>query len=269
MNFEQVEKNARDLVSKNKLQDAIALLSDFFADDEDLDNLLIQLANYNALLDNQVKGIVDYKEVELTLNKLRAQLLQFLRAKKDYLKYRSLTFGANSEEKPASTDKIKVFFSVASPHNDEQHAYINRIIEIFDRNGIALETLKSWNDNDPLVPIMNEMKASHGCLVLALERMMVLDGIEKPRSEQETKVQNVSLTSTWLQIESALARSYELPLIILKDVSLKNDGLIHNDKQEWGIVIVDQTAPEQVEQYPVKNFLLNWINQVKKHAKGG
>ncbi|MEZ4891989.1 MAG: hypothetical protein R2778_03115 [Saprospiraceae bacterium] len=49
----------------------------------------------------------------------------------------------------------------------------------FDQNGIALETLKGWDDNDPLVPIIQEMKHSNGCLVLALERYFVSDGTEK------------------------------------------------------------------------------------------
>ncbi|MCB0562539.1 MAG: hypothetical protein KDD09_26485, partial [Phaeodactylibacter sp.] len=64
-----------------------------------------------------------------------------------------------------------------------------------------------------------------------------------------------------------LARSFNLPLIILKDVSLINEGLIHNDKQEWGIVRINQSKINEIDEYPVKNFILNWINQVRQYDK--
>jgi hypothetical protein len=265
MTFEQLEKNVKDLISLNQLNEAIHLLDDFFKDDADIDQIIIQSANYRSIVDGQIKGLKDNREVDLALNQLRANILQLLRSKKEYLKYKELTFGPTYTHTESGSDKIKVFFSVGSPFNDSQQHYINKLVDYFDKNGILLETLKGWNDNDPLIPILEEMKTSNGCLVLALERYHIQDGSEKRGSAQETKITDKSLTSSWLHIETALARSLDLPLIILKDRSLKNEGLIHDDKQEWGIVRIDQHNIKEIEEYPIKNFILSWINQVKKY----
>jgi len=265
MTFEQLEKNVRELISINELNEAIQILEDFFKDDSELDQIIIQSANYRSIVDGQIKGLADKRESELALNQLRSNILQLLRSKKEYLKYKELTFGDTSTQRAASTEKIKVFFSVGSPFNDSQQNYIDKLVDYFDKNGILLETLKGWNDNDPLVPILDEMKESNGCLVLALERFYINDGIEKRGSAQEGKIINKSLTSSWLHIETALARSLDLPLIIFKDQSLKNEGLIHDDKQEWGIVRINQNNIKEIEEYPIKNFILSWVNQVKKY----
>lgn len=267
MTFDQLEKSIRDLISMNKLNESIQLLQDFFKDDADLDEITIQSASYHAILDNQMKGLADSKELELALNNLRSNILQMLRSKKEYLKYKGLTFGTEGNQKAATPEKIKVFFSVGSPFNDDQQNYINKLVAYFDQNGITLETLKGWNDNDPLVPIMEEMKHSNGCFVLALERYFVQEGAEKRGSEQEGKIVKKSFASPWLHIETALARSLDLPLIIFKDQSLKNEGLIHDDKQEWGIVRIDQGNIKQIEEYPIKNFILSWVKQVEKYQK--
>jgi len=266
MTFDQLEKSIREYIAQNMLTEAIQLLSDYFKDDADLDEITIQSANYNAIVSRQIKGLADMGEVDLALNKLRANILQFLRSKKEYLKYKTQTFGETETGHKANTDKIKVFFSVGSPHTDEQQNFINKIVQYFDENGIVLETLKEWNDNDPLLPIMKEIKNSCGCFVLALERIQISEGIEKRGSDQESKIVNTAFASPWLHIEAALARSMDMPLIIFKDQSLKNEGLIHDNKQEWGIVRVDQANIHQIGEYPIKNFILSWINQVKKYA---
>ncbi|MBK8652547.1 MAG: hypothetical protein IPN20_01105 [Haliscomenobacter sp.] len=64
---------------------------------------------------------------------------------------------------------VEVFFSVGSPHNDRQQAYIDNLVNYFRKNGIILDTLKEWDDSDPLVPIIKKLKNSCGCIVLALE----------------------------------------------------------------------------------------------------
>ena len=216
MKFEQLEKEIRLLVSQNKLREAINLLNDFFTEDDDLDDITIQSSNYYSVLEKEVRGTADALEVELVLNKLRSNILQLLRSKKEYIRYKEQTFGETSHPDKIDTEEIKVFFSVGSPHNDEQQVYINELVAYFKSNGIKLETLKNWNDNDPILPIINELKASNGCFVLALERYFVSEGTEKRGSDQESKILDKSFTSPWLHIEAAIARSLDLPLIIFK-----------------------------------------------------
>ncbi|MEZ4891990.1 MAG: hypothetical protein R2778_03120 [Saprospiraceae bacterium] len=80
-----------DLVS-NKLEEAIHVLQEYFVDDEELDGITLQSANYHAIKENQIKGLADNLEVELALNKLRSNVLQLLRSKKEYQKYKEQPF---------------------------------------------------------------------------------------------------------------------------------------------------------------------------------
>lgn len=265
MKFEELENQVRLLISQNKLKETIDLLNGFFTEDSDLDEITIQSSNYHAVLEKQIRGTADSLEVNFALNKLRSNILQLLRSKKEYQKYKQQTFGKTIKEVNDSPEEIKVFFSVGSPHNDKQQAYINKLVEYFQSNGIKLETLKEWNDNDPILPIIKELRESSGCFVLALERYFVNQGSEKRGSEQESEIKNKSYTSPWLHIEAAIARSLDLPLIIFKDKMLSNEGLIHDDKQEWGIVRIDESDMNELFKYPVKNFILNWINQVRRY----
>lgn len=83
MTFEQLETSVRDLVSLNKLEEAIHVLQEYFVDDEELDGITLQSANYHAIKENQIKGLADNLEVELALNKLRSNVLQLLRSKRN------------------------------------------------------------------------------------------------------------------------------------------------------------------------------------------
>lgn len=267
MEFNEIEKRIRTSISQNKIQEAIELLSSFFKDDADIDEIILQSAKYHSIVKKEIRGTTDNLELELELSNLRANILKILKSKKDYLKYKKQTFGSDSISETNKEDLVKVFLSVASPFNDDQQNYINKLTAYFKENGILLDTLSDWDDNDPLAPIISQMKKSFGCLVLALERYHVREGVEKRGSNQEVKILGKSYTSPWLHIETALARSFNLPLMILKDVSLINEGLIHNDKQEWGIVRINQSNINEIDEYPVKNFILNWINQVKRYEK--
>lgn len=267
MDFTAIENQVRVYISQDKIEESIELLSSFFKDDADIDEIVLQSARYHAVKKKELRGTTDNLELELELNNLRTNILRILKSKKDYLKYRQQTFGSDSPSETGSEDLIRVFLSVGSPFNDEQQSYIDKLTEYFKENGILLDTLSNWNDNDPLLPILDQMKQSSGCLILALERYHVRAGVDKRGSVQEIKIVDKSYASPWLHIETALARSLDLPLIILKDESLINEGLIHNDKQEWGIVRIHQSNIGEIDEYPVKNFILSWINQVKQYDK--
>lgn len=267
MKFNDLESAVRILIGENKIKESIKLLNRSFQDDSDLNSIALQSAKYHAILEKKIEGTADHLTVDLALNQLRSSILQFLSSKGEYLRFKEQTFGAGDKGKTHKDDQIRVFFSVGSPHTEHQQNYINRLKEYFEQNGIHLHTLSEWEDNDPLIPIIKDLKDSCGCLVLALERNYIKSGAAKRGSDQEINLADQALTSPWLHIEAALARSLELPLIILKDKALTNEGLIHNDKQEWGIVRIDQDNIEEIKQYPIKNFILNWINQVKKYRE--
>lgn len=262
--FQKITEQVHFYITNNQFKEALSLLEKEFSGDPDLDVIVMNLAQYNLLLSNNLKGVLNHQELNQQLNQLNSNILRFLRAKQEYHKFKSETFkkvefDANGDEK-----EILVFFSVASPFNDSQQLFINKLKAFFKPHGIILQPLVSWNEDDPVLPIIEELKASSGCLVLALERYFIESGKEKRGSQQEVELSTESMTSPWLHIETAIARSLDLPLLILKDENLKNEGLIHNDKQSWGIARVREAEPDAINEYPLKHFIANWIKDVKK-----
>lgn len=75
------------------------------------------------------------------------------------------------------------------------------------------------------------------------------------------------LTSPWLHIEAAVARTLELPIIIVKDASLHNEGLIHNDKQRSKVVLLKKSLPEETNLIEENRVFLFWIDLVKDYYK--
>ena len=96
MIFKEFDKKLSKLKVQKKIKEYINLLYDFFKDNQELDSITIQSANYYSILDKKIKGTVGDLEVDLALNKLRSNILNLLRAKIEYLKYKNKTFGENT-----------------------------------------------------------------------------------------------------------------------------------------------------------------------------
>ncbi|MEM9836092.1 MAG: hypothetical protein AAF828_06295 [Bacteroidota bacterium] len=265
MNFAEVEEKTRLFIEHGHVKEAIQYLKTKFKDDRDIDLLTLQLSTYHDVIEKNYADILEPGTADRALRKLKVDILNFLSAKKEYFSFKEKTFGEEANATKDANDLITVFFSVASPFNENQQSMINKLKDHFTAKGIKLQTLINWNEEDPIIPIIEQLKSSAGCLVLALERYYVAEGFEKRGSEQENTLAGNSLTSPWLHIEAAISRSLNIPLLILKDESLKNEGLIHNDKQEWGTIRVQEDRLEDLDKYPIKNFILNWINQVKRY----
>lgn len=267
MDFSKLETEVRDAIEQNKIKEALEALGQSLKDSSVRDEISLLLGTYNSVAEKTRLNTISPLDADIAQSTLRANILRILGAQKDYFKYKNQTFGAAAEADPAPNGLIEVFFSVGNPHNDQQQKYVDALKTYFVNHGIKLETLKNWNDEDPLLAILSALKKSRGCLVLALERYFVKEGALKRGSDQESMVREQAYSSPWLQIEAALARSLDLPLIILKDDDIQSDGLIHTDKQEWGIVRINHRDTEEIDRYPVKNFMLNWIKQVKSYEK--
>jgi hypothetical protein len=262
MTIEEKAEQIRKLITKNLYPEVFEQLKAYFKDAESLDELALIEADYNDLESQKASGTIEAGNFRVEMNRLKKTLLQFTKARAENLSYKQAIFKEHN-----ATRKIRVFFSVANPHNDVQKEYIKHVGEYFEKKGITLQTLVGWDDDDPLIPIMEDMKAASGCLVLALERNYVVTGIEKRGSKQESMISNIAFTSPWLHIEAALARAHDLPLIILKPTQMQNEGLIHNEKFVSRIIRLEKLDPKDLDEYPIKGAIQNWIKEVKTFHK--
>lgn len=180
-------------------------------------------------------------------------------------KYKSLVF-KNDEMK---SGMAKLFFSVATPHTMIQVNYINSLKKKFSDNGFHLTTLgdNDWDDEDPIRPIHSLMKECCGCIVLLLERYFIEEGKYKRGSDSEQAMRGLALTTPWNQIEATLAYTEKLPMLILKDKNVHNDGVFIPKIKKFKQVKIDIENFTEWEQDD-KSFIFDeFVEKVKGQRK--
>ncbi|MCO6477615.1 MAG: hypothetical protein J5I94_13375 [Phaeodactylibacter sp.] len=82
MTYHELELQINNLVAKDEVEAAIALLSRYFHGDEKLQAIVLQSGRFHSLKKDQMNGVIDYATVQQHLNQLRASILDFVRAHK-------------------------------------------------------------------------------------------------------------------------------------------------------------------------------------------
>jgi hypothetical protein len=162
--------------------------------------------------------------------------------------------------------KIPIFISVGTPHNPTQELYQEKLIKYLASHGVKGETLgrSYWSINKPLIPIQKKMCNVYGACILGMTRFHSINGIYKEGSPDQKVVSDQLFSSVWCQIEAAMAYQMDLPLLILKEESLQEEGMFDPGIHEWMIVRIHPTDPDEITRNPIKGFIDSWIEEVRK-----
>jgi hypothetical protein len=76
------------------------------------------------------------------------------------------------------------------------------------------------------------MNNSAGALVIALERVAVKDGFECGGPPAGTQIANEAIATPWNQIEAAFAYSLGLPLLVIREDTVRAEGLLEG-RYDW------------------------------------
>ena len=133
--------------------------------------------------------------------------------------------------------KIPVFLSYPKPCLTKQQQFVERLTAYLDSRGILPRTLgvTDYDMDAPLKAIRRLMLDSNGLITIAFRRAFV----EKGASKFSTDIPGLSpqpldgkwLTSPWAQIEPAMAYQIGLPILILREKAVLEEGIL-----EKGIV---------------------------------
>jgi hypothetical protein len=171
-----------------------------------------------------------------TYTEISKEIKSVVREIQEKKKFKSIVF-ATSDEK----NLPKLFLSVATPHTQIQVNYITDLKAKFVKAGYQLATLQDgdWNDEDPIKPIYDLMKKCIGCVVLLMERYYIDNGMVKRGSENEKQLTGLALSTPWCQIEATLAYTEGIPLMVLKDRNVLNDGVFIDQIKKFKQVKID------------------------------
>jgi hypothetical protein len=128
-----------------------------------------------------------------------------------------------------------VFMSMGTPYRPEQFAFHERLVALLkDECDVDPGILKvhEYPSGNGLDKIRKVMSTCDGVLIVAYERSYIARGIERRRGEKERAISNAKYTTPWNHIESAMAYSLNLPIHIIAESGLVEEGLIE-DKIDW------------------------------------
>lgn len=151
--------------------------------------------------------------------------------------------------------KIRVFLSRPNPFTKEQQYFIEKLKSTLDKYNIESITLQA-KDYSPYesLTVLNEMiKRCYGMVILAFGHTYIQSGILKKGAvenknffeAEEQSLDGKWITSSFCQIEGAMAISNNIPILIIKQKNLRIDGILKDDQK---IVSVSDFTLENTSQ---------------------
>lgn len=161
---------------------------------------------------------------------------------------------------------IDVFLSVGRTYTDRQEQFVTALESALRLRGLNPRTVgrSDFSSKAPLKRISEVLDECHGSVVLAFERSRALHLVDRPESQVETISDNVRFPTVWNQIEASMSYAVGLPLLVLLESGLKDEGLL-DARYDWYVqwISLDDADLRTIE---FQGVLSDWVSQVEKHS---
>jgi hypothetical protein len=137
-----------------------------------------------------------------------------------------------------------VFLSVGAGRTEDQEAFVKAIKNYFLSRDLLAKTVDEYGSTNkqPLKDVEYRMKRCYGAVVLAFERTRIELGVSRPGAKSETELKDVRLPTVWNQIEAAMAYARGLPLLVLVEHGLQDEGMLES-RYDWRVKWVNLQDP--------------------------
>ncbi|WP_196595912.1 hypothetical protein [Pectinatus frisingensis] len=128
--------------------------------------------------------------------------------------------------------KIPVFLSYPVPHMQKQKAFIDSLINQLNNSNLLSLTLgtSEYTMDAPLIGIRSLMLSSNGFICVAFRRTYIEKGVSNYGSDiadrRERSIEGKWITSPYSQIEPAMALMLGIPILILRESGVIEDGIL-------------------------------------------
>lgn len=167
--------------------------------------------------------------------------------------------------------KVSVFLSYPKPFMDEQQRFIDRVWDYLDSSGFVARTLgvTDYDSDAPLKAIRRLMLESNGLITVAFRRTYIKQGEGNSRTNITSRasypLSDRWLTSPWAHIEPAMAFQMGLPILLLREQGIIEEGLF-----EKGVVgtympvfDVNGSLDEYFDSPEWNDLIRKWEGQVR------
>jgi hypothetical protein len=121
-----------------------------------------------------------------------------------------------------------------------------------------------WTAEQPLRGIRRVIEQCHGIVVIAFERYSFPSGAERQKNGEVKRLSNVRMTTVWNHIEAAMAYTRGLPLLVIAENGLFEDGLLEG-RYDWKVYWTEFT-PDNLRTDSFIGYLESWKQLVIERA---
>ena len=166
-------------------------------------------------------------------------------------------------------DKPKVFISVGSNGSQQQREATETIFSVIAATGLSPRQMEKneWSAEQPLRAIRRVISECHGAVIVAFKRYEFPSGIEKGKGDTVIPLHGTCFPTVWNQIEAALAYGRDIPLLVICENGLKEDGLLEG-KYDWKVFWTD-FQPADLNSERFSGFVQSWKRLVDEHVAKG
>lgn len=155
----------------------------------------------------------------------------------------------------------RVFLSAGTKQSKEQEQFIAALQVLLSNAGFELRRAQ-WSAINPLAKIKEEMNSCDGAVMVAFERIYAKEGRERSSSTKFTRIADQRFTTVWNHVEAAMAYCLELPLFIVCEPNLREEGLL--EKFDWYIHRT-QLSAKTVSEPEFIGIFQDWAERVRNH----
>lgn len=164
-------------------------------------------------------------------------------------------------------EKKSIFISMGRPTTDEHTKFRDALVEFVKQCGLEPRVINvtDYPTGNPLKGIAEVLRQSSGAIVVAAERTYFENGTERRASTNPVRLQETRFTTPWSQIETAMAYTLGLPILIVSEPGLREEGLLE-EKYDW---YVERVAlnDKMLENSALRGRLVAWCRSIEKDQK--
>lgn len=172
-----------------------------------------------------------------------------------------------------SNNKISVFLSRPNPFISSQQVFIELLQNKLEEFDIKTVTLQA--DNYDLTDSINYLKSMirqcYGIIIVSFKQIYIERGFKKKGGvstpnffhPEETDISGQSLTSPFCHIEGTIGLLYDIPLLIINEEGVREEGIIKGGRYSVKTNRFNLTSSEDFfNDEIVKKQIMVWIGKV-------
>ena len=161
-----------------------------------------------------------------------------------------------------------VFLSAPKTFLRRQEAFLQSVERLLTEHDLSPVTLgrSDYDLNAPLEAIRRLMVSSCGLICIGFRRTYIERGADRPTSdkgESESSRDGTWLTSSYSQIEPAMAYQIGLPILLWREAGVMDEGVFDRGAMGLSMPVFDLDDPPDLSTARWRQPLREWVDLVR------